>query len=83
MGTHLNAVCGNKVDGKFTYVPPAGKRLESGQHTVLCRFVPLMENNYHSVEVSRDFYVHRAFPTLLWRNPNPTRNTFVTLYFTT
>ncbi len=98
-GLHLNAVCGNKADGrcccvrsgcrphtahrrvhscplflllgKFEYDPEAGARLQNGQHSVACRFVPSMPLNYHAVELRRDFYVHRAVPTLTWPAPPP------------
>ena len=101
-GLHLNAICGNKADGrwvcvlrlgcrpsisscpflsnlvlpcpfagKFVYDPAAGARLQNGQHSVSCRFVPTMPHNYHAVELRRDFYVHRAVPKLTWIAPPP------------
>jgi hypothetical protein len=51
------------------YDPAAGTRLENGQHSVTCRFVPAMPHNFHAVELRRDFFVHRAVPKLCWNPP--------------
>ena len=55
--------------GKFVYDPAAGTRLENGQYSVTCRFVPAMPHNFHAVELRRDFFVHRAVPKLCWNPP--------------
>lgn len=65
----LTASCANKVDGSFTYLPAAGAVLPSGHHVLSCRFEPLAPHNFHSVELTREIYVHRAVPQLVWRDP--------------
>lgn len=68
-GDQLNATA--NVAGHFTYTPPLGKKLGSGQHAISATFVPDDGNNYQSVQASVQLTVEKAVPAIDWADPEP------------
>ncbi len=59
------------VNGHFTYTPPLGKKLGSGQHAISATFVPDDGANYQSVQATVQLTVEKAVPAIDWPEPAP------------
>jgi hypothetical protein len=58
-----------RIDGVFTYKPPLGTILYSGDHSLSCNFRPTDSKNIYSVSQKISLFVHRITPEILWEMP--------------
>jgi len=77
--TQLNATAsmeGRRVEGAFTYSPPAETVLNGGNQTLSVTFTPADTRGglIHSAEATATINVQKATPKITWANPAPIIN---------